>query len=192
MKNKFFLLILLIILVGGVLVWFGLDHLVLPKEPQLVGEEVIDQVTPEPTPTLLVYLNQEFDFRLNYPLAWGVPQEKRIVPPEQHLYQIILNSQKGGYRIDIYDQPSPISLGSFVRGYFPAVEWTNEVEVNGQEALKFFLPRSGLGPEGVGAFAFRKGPYILVIATPVLEGERGEIVEDQILNNLAESFEWVE
>lgn len=192
MKRKVFILAVLVFLAGG-LVLLGINSLRLGSKQQLAEEIVSEgEISLTPTPSLLVYINQEFDFKLSHSFFWGLPEEKKITPPEQHLCQIILDPKGKRYLIDIYDQPSPISLGSFVRGYFQGVEWSKEIEINGQEALKFFLSQSGLKPEGIGAVAFRKGSYILVISTPILGGNREEIVEDKTLNDLTGSLQWVE
>jgi len=101
--------------------------------------------------------------------------------------------------VNIYGQPSPISLGSFVRDYFKDVEagvsWSDDVEINDQEALEFVISKTSTEPLGIGAVAFRKENYILTISTPakkVPEGDLKKVVNDEILVRLTESFQWIE
>ncbi|HUV42801.1 MAG TPA: hypothetical protein VMY36_02730 [Patescibacteria group bacterium] len=144
------------------------------------------------------YTNEEFGFSIAYLNDWDLPEEKRITPSQQHLYTINLNPDDEIYIINIYDQPSPISLGSFVRGYFDVgdgVSWTQETEINNQEALQFVLPQGGLTPTGIGAVAFRQGSYVLVIQTPIKEApekDLKQLVNNPIIIQLAESFQWIE
>jgi len=128
-----------------------------------------------------------------------LPEEEKIAPSEQHLYQITLNPKGISYMVNIYDQPSPIPLESFVRNYFKDIEggvsWTNGVEINNQEALQFFIPKAGTTPMGIGAVAFRKGSYILTISAPakkVPEGDLEQLVNESTLTQLTESFNWVQ
>lgn len=193
---------LILVLAGAVLsLGFAFDRFRLKpfeeEAPSVVSLE--PSPTPESVPLCTRYTNGEYSFSLCYPLEWALPEEEAIIPPQQHLYQITLNPQSENYLIDIYDQPAPISLGSFVRDYFQGAEtsvsWTNEVEIKGQEALQFFLPRTGAMPVGIGGIAFRKGPYVLTITTPekrLSEGDFKQIVNEKTLTQLAESFEWAE
>lgn len=155
--------------------------------------------TPELSSKCTRYTNEEYGFSLCYPLEWAIPVEGWIEPPHQHLHQVVLDPLGEGYLVDIYNQPTPVSLGSFVRDYFKDIEagvsWTDDVEINGQEALQFFLPKMGVKPMGTGAVAFRKKSYVLTISTPVKEAPEGDpkkLVNEAILTRLVESFEWIE
>jgi len=77
---------------------------------------------------------------LVYPVEWNLPKETKITPPQQHLYQIILNPQGNQYFIDIYRQMMPLPLANFVRDYFSEANWIEEQKINEQEVVKFFLP----------------------------------------------------
>jgi len=146
-----------------------------------------------------LYTNEEYGFSLCYPVNWDLPEEEKITPSQQHLYQITLNPKGISYMVNIYDQPSPIPLESFIRNYFKDIEggvsWTNDIEINNQEALQFFIPKAGATPMGIGAVAFRKGSYILTISAPakkVPEGDLEQLVNEPTLTQLTESFNWVQ
>ena len=162
-----------------------------PKEPAITsGVATEDSISSQDRRTTL-YTNEEFGFSLRYSVNWELPEEKRITPPQQHLYQIVFPPD--GYQIDLYDQPSPISLGSFVRSYFPEVNWNQEIIINQQEGLQFVLSQSG--GKGTGAVALRKASYILVISTPEKKAPEGgwqTLVQDETLTRLVESFQWLE
>jgi len=162
-----------------------------PKEPAITsGVATEDSISSQDRRTTL-YTNEEFGFSLSYPVNWELPEEKRITPPQQHLYQIVFPPE--GYQINLYDQPSPISLGSFVRSYFPEVSWSQEAIINQQESLQFVLSRDG--GKGMGAVALRKASYILVLSTPekkALAGDWLSLVQDETLTRLVESFQWLE
>lgn len=154
---------------------------------------------PTASPACTIYTNEEYGFSLCYLADWSLPKEEKITPSQQHLYQITLNPKGISYMINIYDQPSPVSLGSFVRSYFKGIEggvsWTNDIEINNQKALQFFIPKMGARPMGIGAVAFRKGSYILTFSTPaksVPEGDLKQLVNENTLTQLVESFQWVE
>jgi len=162
-------------------------------------------VTTEGSPPLedssrcTLYTNEEYGYSLCYPINWDLPEEEKITPSQQHLYQIVLNPKGISYMVNIYDQPSPIPLESFIRNYFQDIEggvsWTNDIEINDQEALQFFIPKAGTTPMGIGAVAFRKGSYILTISSPakkVPDGDLEQLVNEPTLTRLAESFEWVD
>lgn len=192
MNKKWGILIALIALV--LTGWFSLRQ---SKEATISsGVSIKATPTPESQPRCTLYSNEEYGFSLCYPADWSLPEEEKITPPQQHLYQITLNPKGISYMVNIYDQPSPISLGSFVRSYFQDIEggvsWTNEAEINGQEALQFFIPKAGTTPLGIGAVALRKGSYILTISTPAIKGQREEIISDETLLQLVKSFRWLE
>ena len=206
MNKKSLILIILIafVLIIGSLTLAALTGRLLIKKPAItsgVSTETDSFKTNsglEKDQSYTQYTNEEFGFSLAYPADWDLPKEERITPPQQHLYTVSLNPSGEVYPINIYDQPSPISLGSFVRGYFDlgdSVSWTQETEINGQEALQFVLPQGGLTPTGIGAMAFRQGSYILVIQIPIKEApekDLKQLVNDSRLIQLTESFQWVE
>ncbi len=172
--------------------WFLLG----PKESS--GPATPESV-PETTHRCTLYTNEEYGFSLCYPVDWDLPQEEKITPSQQHLYQITLNPTGMSYMVNIYDQPSPVSLGSFVRTFFKDIEdgvsWSNEVFINEQEVLQFVIPKSDTALTGIGAIAFRKGNYVLTLSTPAKkapEGDYKQLVNDETLTELAESFQWVE
>lgn len=161
------------------------------KESAITSGVATEELIPSQNSQTTLYTNEEFDFSLNYSVDWDLPEEKRIVPPQQHLYQIVFKPEE--YKIDIYDQPSPISLGSFVRDYFSELIWNQEVIINQQECLQFVLSQEGT--KGIGAVALRKGNHILVISAPekkVSAGNWRQLVQDEILIRLVESFQWLE
>ena len=95
----------------------------------------------------------------------------------------------------IFTVPLPISLGSFVHDYFryleTGVNWTNDVEINDQKALQFFVPKAGIKPTGIGAGAFTNRNYILTVSTPVElapEGDLKQLVNEKTLSQLTEIF----
>lgn len=193
--------LILILMAVSLSLGFAFDRFWFKSSEEAVPSEASSEPSPtaEPIPLCTRYTNGEYNFSLCYPLEWALPQEETITPPQQHLYQISLNPNGESYLVNIYDQPTPVSLGSFVRDYFKGVEtgisWTNEVEINGQKALQFFLPMSGAMPVGIGGIAFRKGPYILTLTTPekrIPGGDFKQIVNEETLTQLAESFEWIE
>lgn len=144
------------------------------------------------------YTNEEFGFSLNYPSNWALPEEEQITPSQQHLYHITLNPQgEERYYVDIYDQPSPISLRSFVANYFKEIESgpskIAEAIINGEEAVRFVMRIPSMtGPTGMPHIAFKKGPYVLILSRTAIKAEPEEILRDKILNIIAESFQWVE
>lgn len=163
------------------------------------GASAAASPTPDLNPACTRYTNEGYGFSVCYPLQWRLPEEGKVAPPQQHLYQIILDPGGEEYLIDIYNQPAPVSLGSFVRDYFKDVEagvsWTNDLEIGGQKALQFFIPKMGARAVGIGAVAFRKEGYILTLSTPakrVPEGDLKQLVNEATLTQLARSFEWVD
>lgn len=193
-------LVVLALLFGGFTFAIKTGRIALgPTKEPTISSGVSTEVTPTPEVTrCTLYTNEEYGFSLCYPVNWDLPEEEKITPSQQHLYQITLNPKGISYMVNIYDQPSPISLGSFVRNYFKDIEggvsWTNEIEINNQEALQFFIPKAGTTPMGIGALAFRKGNYILTISTPAKkapEGDLKQLVNEETLTRLADSFQWV-
>jgi hypothetical protein len=176
--------IILIFIVG---VLFFRSHKTKSQNSQSLAEKVIPTIS---TSFLTHYSNEEFGFSLAYPVAWNLPQETKITPPQQHLYQIVLNPGRTEYFVDIYHQMMPLPLANFVRDYFPDVSWSGEQKINGQDVVKFFLPQTGLEPAGAAGVAFAKGNDILVISTPVLKGEKEKVINDPVLKQIAESFVW--
>lgn len=204
MKKNWGILIFLIILsllFGGFTWGIKTGRIALgPAKEATISSGVTTEASPAPeiSSRCTLYTNEEYGFSLCYPINWALPKEEKITPSQQHLYQITLNPDGMSYMVNIYDQPSPISLGSFVRNYFQDIEsgvsWTNDIEINDQEALQFFIPKAGTTPMGIGAVAFRKGSYILTISSPaqkVPEGDLEQLVNESTLTRLAESFEWV-
>lgn len=201
---KIFLFITIPVLVAGGILWFGYPRFfqkltpgIIQKEETVGPEMEVEPTSPsESSPARTHYTNQEFGFSLSYPADWGLPQENKITPPQQHQFHMDLNPTGKSYSVDIYDQPSPIPISSFVRAYFADVEGgvtgIEEIEINGQEAVKFFFPKGGLQPSGAGAIALRRGGLISIISTPVLLGTMEEILTDPELSLIAESFSWVE
>lgn len=169
-------------------VLFFRSHKTKSQNSQFLAEKV----TPTTSTSFLThYSNKEFGFSLAYPVAWNLPQETKINPPQQHLYQIILNySGETEYFVDIYRQMMPLPLGNFVRDYFSEANWIEEQKINEQEVVRFFLPKAGLESNGAAGVAFAKDNDVLVISTLVLKGEKEKIINDTILNQLAESFAW--
>lgn len=196
-KTLILLLILLFVVAGTMALLSG--QISLPRlgpakeEVATVGGKIEAQ-----PPTLTAwtrYTDEEFGFSLSYPSDWGIPVEGWIEPPSQHLHQIVLNPDtEEQYLVDIYSQPSPISLINFINAYFGEIEAgpseIEEVTINGNEAVKFFMAKAGLTPKGIGKIGFRKNPYIVIISTPLTEGETKTILADEDLNQIAESFEW--
>ncbi|MBU3957096.1 hypothetical protein KKI19_02385 [Patescibacteria group bacterium] len=194
-------LVVLALLFGGLTFAIKTGRITLgPTKEPTISSGVSTEVTPTPEDSsrCTLYTNEEYGFSLCYQINWDLPEEEKITPSQQHLYQITLNPDGMSYMVNIYDQPSPISLGSFVRNYFQDIEsgvsWTNDIEINDQEALQFFIPKAGTTPMGIGAVAFRKGSYILTISTPAQkapEGDLKQLVNEETLTQLAESFNWV-
>lgn len=189
MAKKRILIIFILIIFLGFLGWLIKGKINLSSDSQKITQE-----NPLPTPTPIIpltkYSNQEFGFSLAYPAEWSLPQEKKINPPQQHLYQIIFNPQGEEYFIDIYRQMMPLPLTNFVRNYFTEANWSEEQKINEQNVVKFFLPKLGLEPTGSAGMAFAKGNDVLVISTSNLKGEKEKIINDLILNQIAESFTW--
>lgn len=191
--------ILILVVIGFILVILT-DRLIIKKPAIISGVSTGNNSSSieselEADQTYTQYTNEEFGFSLAYPASWDLPQERRITPPQQYLYTLSLNPGGEVYTINIYDQPSPISLASFVRGYFNEVSWTQETEINNQEALEFVLPEGGLTATGIGAIVFRQGSYILVIQTPIEEAPANDLkqlINDPRLTQLSESFQWVD
>ena len=191
MAKKRILILLLLIVLFGFLVWLAREKINLSSNSQKTAEE---NSLPTPTPTIALtkYTNQEFGFSFDYPAEWSLPQETKITPPQQHLYQIILNPQGTQYFIDLYRQMMPLPLTNFVRDYFAEANWSEEQKINEQNVAKFFLPKLGLEPNGTAGIAFTKGNNVLIISTSVVKGNKEEIINDAVLNQLAESFAWQE
>lgn len=194
-------LVMLALLFGGLTFAIKTGRIALgPAKEATISSGVTTEASPTPGATRCTfYTNEEYGFSLCYPVNWDLPEEEKITPSQQHLYQITLNPKGISYMVNIYDQPSPIPLESFVRNYFKDIEggvgWTNDIEINNQEALQFFIPKAGATPMGIGAVAFRKGSYILTISTPakkVPEGDLEQLVNEPTLTRLTESFEWVD
>lgn len=192
---------ILIILVALVIVGVGLGLRKNWFSSTSSEKEIPSEASPasKSTPSCTLYTNEEYGFSLCYPVAWSFPRDNKITPPQQHLYQITLNPKGMSYMVNIYDQPSPISLGSFVRSYFNDVEagvsWTNDLEINDQEALQFFIPKADTELRGIGGVAFRRGGFILTISTPAKklpEEDLKKLVNEEVLTQLVESFQWVE
>ena len=191
MAKKRILIIFILIIFLGFLGWLAKSKINLPS-----GSQKITQENPLPIPTstivLTKYTNQEFGFSLAYPVEWNLPKETKITPPQQHLYQIIFNPGGEEYFIDIYRQMMPLPLTNFVRNYFTEASWSEEQKINEQNVVRFFLPKSGLEPNGTAGIAFAKGNDVLVILTSILKGEKEKIINDTILNQLTGSFVWQE
>ena len=191
MAKKRILIIFILIIFLGFLGWLVKSKINLSSSSQKITQE-----NPLPTPTTTItltkYTDQEFGFSLAYPNEWSLPKETKITPPQQHLYQIIFNPGGIQYFVDIYQQMMPLPLGNFIRDYFPEANWSEEQKINNQNIVKFFLPKSGLEPSGMAGIAFAKGNDVLVISTPILKGEKEKIINDSILNQLAQSFVWQE
>ena len=187
-KKRILIIFILIILLG----FFG--WLIKGKINLSSGSQKITQENPLPIPTstiiLTKYTNQEFGFSLAYPVEWNLPKETKITPPQQHLYQIILNPQGVQYFVNIYRQMMPLPLVNFIRDYFPEANWSEEQKINEQNVVKFFLPKSGLEPSGTAGMTFAKDNDVLIISTPVLKGEKEKIINDPVLNQLTEGFNW--
>lgn len=197
----FIVLIILVLVFSGVTLGLRTGRLSLgPAKEATISSGVTTEASPTSEATrCTLYTNEEYGFSLCYPVNWDLPEEVKITPSQQHLYQISLNPDGMSYMVNVYDQPSPISLGSFVRNYFKDVEagvsWTNDVEINDQEALQFFIPKAGTIPMGIGAVAFRKGSYVLTISTPAQkapEGDLKQLVNEETLTRLADSFQWID
>ena len=189
MAKKRILIIFIFIIFLGFLGWLIKGKINLSPESQKTTQ---GNSLPTPTPTIILtkYSNQEFGFSLVYPAEWSLPQETKINPPQQHLYQIIFNSQGEEYFVDIYRQMMPLPLTNFVRNYFTEANWSEEQKINEQNVIKFFLPKSGLEPSGSAGIAFAKDNNVLVISTSNLKGEKEKIISDPILNQIAGSFSW--
>ena len=191
MAKKRILVIFILIIFLGFFGWLIKDKINLPSSSQKITQE-----NPLPTPTstivLTKYTNQEFGFSLAYPNEWSLPQETKITLPQQHLYQIVLNPQGTQYFIDVYRQMMPLPLTNFVRNYFTEASWSEEQKINEQNVVRFFLPKSGLELSGMSGIAFAKDNDVLVILTSNLKGEKEKIINDEVLNQLAESFSWQE
>jgi len=189
MAKKRILIIFILIIFLGFLGWLIKSKINLPS-----GSQNVTQKSPLPTltPTIVLtkYTNQGLGFSLAYPAEWSLPKETKITPPQQHLYQIILNPQGDQYFVDIYRQMMPLPLTNFIRDYFTEANWSEEQKINKQEAVKFFLPKGGLEPSGSAGIAFAKDNDVLVISTPIIKGERDSIINGSILNQLAGSFTW--
>jgi hypothetical protein len=159
-----------------------------------ISSGISTKATPRPKTdtSCTLYTNIEYGFSICYPLDWALPEEEKITPSQQHLYQITLNPYGEAYLIDLYDQPSPVSLEDFVRNYFPEVNWSSEVTINDREALQFVLSQKG---SNIGAVAFKKANSILIISTPEKKPQEDnwqQLANDEILTQLRESFQWVE
>jgi len=194
-------LVVLALLFGGLTFAIKTGRIALgPAKEATISSGVTTEASPTPEATrCTLYTNEEYGFSLCYPVNWDLPEEEKISPSEQHLYQITLNPKGISYMVNIYEQPSPIPLESFIRNYFKDIEggvsWTNDIEINNQEALQFFIPKAGATPMGIGAVAFRKGSYILTISTPakrVPGGDLEQLVNEPTLTQLTESFNWVQ
>jgi hypothetical protein len=189
MAKKRILVIFILIIFLGFFGWLIKDKINLPS-----GSQNVTQENPLPTPTTTItltkYSNQEFGFSLAYPNERSLPKETKITPPQQHLYQIIFNPGGEEYFIDIYRQMMPLPLTNFVRNYFTEASWSEEQKINEQNVVRFFLPKSGLEPTGSAGIAFAKDNNVLVISTSNLKGEKEKIINNSVLNQLAESFVW--
>jgi len=204
MKKNWAILIFLIILVllfGGLTLAIRTGRITLgPAREATISSGVTTEATPTPeTSQCTLYTNEEYGFSLCYPVNWDLPEEEKVTPSQQHLNQITLNPKGISYMVNVYDQPSPISLESFVRNYFQDIEggvsWTNDTEINNYEALQFYIFKAGTAPMGIGAVAFRKGSFILTISAPAKkapEGDLKQLVNEPTLTRLVESFEWVQ
>jgi len=156
----------------------------------------LQEVTPTPVEILTTkYSNQEYGFLIEYPSSWSLPLEEEIIPSQEHLYQITLNPQGVNYSIDLYRQPITVSEESFLRDYFKdfegGVTYLNREIVSNKQAVKFFIPKAGLEPQGKAGVAFREDDLILIISTPIIKGEKEEIFKNETFLNLIESFDWL-
>jgi hypothetical protein len=162
----------------------------------------VDPVKPTLPPTpppCTLYANEKFGFSLCYSSEWLPPSEEPV-SSEQHLYQVTLNPSGKSYMVNIYDRPAPVSLGSFVRDYFQGVEggvtWSNDIEINGHEALQFYIPTVSIEDSGIGGVAFAKGGDVLTITTPSRRLDGGDfkklLVNDETLVQLSQSLNWLE
>jgi len=156
------------------------------------SQSLVEKITPTPILTLTHYSNKEFGFSLAYPAEWSLPKETKITPPQQHLYQIILDFGGAEYFVDIYRQMMPLPLNNFVRDYFTEANWFEEQKIGNQNVVKFFLPKVGLEPSGTIGVAFAKGNDVLVISSSIVKGDKDSIINNSVLNQLAQSFAWQE
>jgi hypothetical protein len=190
-RGGFLLLVVLVFVSLGFFVLFKTGRWQqFKKEPAITSGVSSEESSFSQENRTTLYINEEFGFSLRYPANWELPNEKKITPFQQHLYQIVFPPE--GYQIDIYDQPSLISLSSFVRDYFPEVTWSQETIVNQQEGFQFVLSQGGT--KGIGVIALRKGSFILVISTPEKEASEGNwslLVQDETLTKLVASFQWL-
>ncbi len=205
MKKNWLILVFLIVLAllfGGLTLAIRTGRITLgPAKEAAISSGVTTGPSPSPEDSsrCTLYTNEEYGFSLCYPVNWDLPEEEKIAPSQQHLYQITLNPKGISYMVNVYDQPSPISLESFVRNYFQDIEggvsWANDTEINNYEALQFYISKAGTTPMGIGAVAFRKGSFILTISAPAKkapEGDLKELVNEPTLVRLVEGFEWVQ
>ena len=156
----------------------------------------LQEVIPTPVEILTTkYSNQEYGFLMEYPSSWSLPLEEEIIPSQEHFYQITLNPQGVNYSIDLYGQPITVSEESFLRDYFKdfegGINYLNREMINNKQAVKFFIPKAGLEPQGKAGVVFRQDDLILIISTPIIKGEKEEIFLNESFLNLVKSFDWL-
>jgi len=156
----------------------------------------LQEVTPTPNEiSVTKYSNQEYGFLIEYPSLWSLPLEEKITPSQEHLYRITLNPQGVNYFIDFYKQPITISEESFLRDYFKdfegGVNYLNREIINNKQAVKFFVPKAGLEPQGKSGVVFRQDDLIVIISTSIIKGGKEEIFKNENFLNLVESFDWL-
>ena len=159
-------------------------------------ENQLQEITPIPTQVSVTkYSNQEYGFLIEYPSLWSLPLEEEITPSQEHLHQITLNPQGVNYFIDLYKQPVTVSEESFLRDYFKDFEggitYLNRERINNKQAVKFFIPKAGLEPQGKAGIVFRQDDLILIISTSIAKGEKEEIFKNESFLNLIESFNFL-
>lgn len=144
-----------------------------------------------PTPIFSRYANQKYGFSIEFPAGWSLPTEKEILPPQEHVLQIIFYSGDTAYFVDVFDQMTPVTISAFLRQYFQ--EGDGELWIEGgasSDGVKFYLNKPGLGPKGFGGFAFSNGKSAILISTSILFGDRDKILADEGLAILANGFRW--
>lgn len=158
--------------------------------------------TPDPTADWQTYANPKYPFfSFKYPSNFKITETPEnygnhgdLVDPRNLLVELKdTQASNSNYAVEILTSPGPTGK-DFIDSWFGEIEGgPSNIKmdfINSHTVYRFFMQKAGIGPAGSAYIMFQSGPTVVAISTGVKDGQANEIMNDNMLNEIASTLKF--